>query len=118
MTKTKNPNPPPQVYKKTELETMIELIERGIYSTTNLSTALHINMSTIVAWKKRPEVKAAHTRSILKYAGRRTDVDGILKEMGIETLQREEVTNLRVIIEDYGDKNSAPAQTEGGDSGE
>ena len=116
--KDSNPKKPkhvPQVYKETQLETMIQLIQRGIYSTTNLSTALHIDMSTIVEWKKRLEVKQAHTRSILKHAGNRTDVDGILKELGLETAQREEQSNVRVIIEDYGSKGKPPAKAERSD---
>lgn len=103
----------PQVYKQTELDTMIQLIERGIYSTTNLASVLGVDMDTVTKWKRRPEVVAARTRSILKFAGRRTDVDGVLKELGVDTAQREEKSSLRVVIEDYGTENNPTAKTEG-----
>lgn len=118
---SKNPSNPseiPQVYKKTELEVMLELIENGVYSTKNLATALHVDESTVTAWKKRPEVKEAHTKAILKYSGKRTDIDGILKELDLQTAQREEQSTVRVIIEDYGSTDNPATQTTGSDKSE
>lgn len=74
----------PQVYKENELKMMVELVENGLWSNVNLAKALGVNRDTITEWKKRPEVKKAYRKAILKYTSRRTDVDKILKELEIE----------------------------------
>jgi hypothetical protein len=80
-----NPDLLPDVYKQVELSSMIELIGAGVWRSTNLAKALHIDLSTIAEWKKRPEVQDAHRRAILKFAKRRTDVEKILSELDFET---------------------------------
>lgn len=74
----------PQVYKEVDLALMIELILNGLWSTTNLATALHITRDTVIEWKKRPEVQEAHRKAILKFIKKRTDTENVLKELDVE----------------------------------
>jgi hypothetical protein len=74
----------PRVIKELELKMMIEMVEAGLWTGTNLAKALHVDKDTIGEWKKRPEVIAAHKKAILKFCRKRTDTDKILKELGIE----------------------------------
>lgn len=89
-----NPKTTPQVYKQVEFNEMIELISSGLWGTTNLSKALHVDITTIVEWKKRPEVQEAHRQAIKKFLRRRTDVEKILSEMDVETPQEPSLTQI------------------------
>lgn len=80
-----NPDSQPEVYKQAELEAMLQLIDAGVWRSTNLSKALHVDMGTIAIWKDRPEVQEAHKKAIIKFARRRTDVEKILNELDFET---------------------------------
>ena len=86
MANDKSANSPqkPQVYKEEELEQMIELITNGVWRTTNLSNALHVDRKTIDVWKEFKEVKDAHRKAINKYSRKRTDTENVLKELGME----------------------------------
>jgi hypothetical protein len=84
----------PQVYKEEELKLMIELIENGLWRTTNLSTALHVDRKTIDEWKQRPEVQGAHRKAILKFVRRRTDTENILKELDVEIQSDPQLTQI------------------------
>lgn len=80
-----NSDTQPQVYKQEELDLMFELIAAGVWRTTNLSKTLNVDMDTITAWKKRPEVIDARRKALLKFVKRRTDVEKILSELDFET---------------------------------
>jgi len=75
----------PTVYKKEELTLMIELIEAGLWGSSNLANALHIDRSTVERWKETPEVQEAHRRAIMKFLRKRQDVEKILGELKVET---------------------------------
>lgn len=91
-----NPTKTPRVYKEEDLALMIELIDGGLWSTTNLSNALHINRETIDIWKERKEVQEAHRKSILKWVKRRKDAEIALREMGVDTPQEAPKTLIQV----------------------
>lgn len=93
----------PRVYKEEELANMIELIESGIWRTTNLSNALGINMETVDKWKLRPEVIQARRKSVKKWADKRVDADKVLKELGME-IDSAEVPLLNVTINQWSDE--------------
>lgn len=91
-----------QVYKKQEFTSMLELISKGIWKNVNLANALHVSVDTITDWKRSPEAEKAHREAILKFAGRRTDVENILKELGME-IDSTEVPLLNVTINSWSD---------------
>lgn len=86
--KPANPAKQPQVYKKTELEWMIDLIKRGLWRSTNLAEIIGINRETVDNWKKLPEVIEERRKVVWKTLGsngKGRGVEMILKEMGVET---------------------------------
>lgn len=93
----------PQIYKQAEFDMMLQLISKGIWKNVNLANALHVNVNTITDWKKQPEAEKAHREAILKFAGRRTDVENILKELGME-IDSTEVPLLNVTINSWSDE--------------
>ena len=93
----------PQVYKQTEFNMMLELIEKGIWKNVNLANALHVNVNTITDWKKQPQAEDAHRKAILKYADKRTDVESILRELGME-LDSNEVPLINVTRHSWSDE--------------
>ncbi len=87
-TKPAKPAPSPQVYKKTEMEWMIDLIQRGLWRSTNLAEIIGINRETVDKWKKLPEVIEERRKVVWKTlgsGGKGRGVEAILKEMGVET---------------------------------
>lgn len=87
-TKPAKPAPSPQVYKKTEMEWMIDLIRRGLWRSTNLAEIIGINRETVDKWKKLPEVIEERRKVVWKTlgsGGKGRSVEAVLKEMGVET---------------------------------
>jgi hypothetical protein len=91
----KNPSIP-SVYKKEELDLMIEMVDAGVWSNKNLVTSLHIDESTVIQWKKRPEVQEAHRKAILKWMKKRKDAEIALREMGLDTPQEAPKTLVQI----------------------
>ena len=115
MKKPAKPANKPLVYKEEELAQMIELIGNGVWRTTNLANALHIDRETVDKWKEFKEVKDAHRQAVNKYSRRRNDNENILKELGMEVDAKvQEMPIIQVVIEDYGIKDNPPAKAEGG----
>ena len=92
-----------RVTLKREYKLMLELIDKGIWRTTNLANALHVSMDSVTAWKKTPEAEDAHRKAVLKFADRRVDVENILKELGME-IDSAEVPLLNVTINQWSDE--------------
>ena len=77
-------NKEPVIYKEVEFNTMIQLIEAGLWRNVNLAKALHVDDNTIRKWKDRREAIEAHQKAILKFVKRRTDAEKILQELEVE----------------------------------
>jgi hypothetical protein len=101
--KTGKPAKRPEIYKEEDFDLMLKLIDRGIWKNCNLARALHLDEETVAKWKKHPQVIKAHTNSVLKFAGRRTDVENILKELDleIETQPQTVIDNRSITVINY-----------------
>lgn len=81
---TKSTNQP-RVYKKNELKLMVEMVEAGLWRTSNLQRVLGLDRTTIKKYKGLPVVKDAYRKTVSKYLKLRKDEEKVLKELKIES---------------------------------
>lgn len=73
------------IYKTAEYELMLRLIEKGLWRTRNLARAVGVDEDTMTKWKRTKQAQKAYSEAVLKFIGRRKDVEKILSELDVES---------------------------------
>lgn len=88
----------PRVNKEGEFALMCELIELGLWRTSNLARACNVARETIDDWKKRPEAQKAYQKAVKDIISKRKkigDPEKIMKELNLDVDRTEvDVTSM------------------------
>lgn len=77
----------PRVYKEEEYGLMCELIQDGLWGTSNLAKVVGVDRETIDNWKARAEAQEAYftaVKNVLKKRKNRGEVEKEMKELDLE----------------------------------
>jgi len=73
------------IYKTVEYDLALQFVDRGLWRTKNLAKAVGVDEDTMTKWKRTKKMQEAYSGAVMKFIGRRKDIELILGELDVET---------------------------------